>query len=282
MTTASNSRTWPLMDTRQRAPLRAPEAKPAILALRACLPAGVPIQHPALQAPERKAAANAVATLDFDIEFKYAAGDDGTATGTVTGYASVFGLLDRGGDIVAPGAFKKTIAAWKKRKQFVPMLWQHDSGCPIGVWTDLEEDEKGLKVTGQLLTEIQAAADARALILGGAVKAMSIGYVSTEDTVDRTTGVRTLKQVDLWEISLVTFPMLPEALITGAKSDFDPKALERFLRDEGGLSISDAKAAISVFRKHALRDAGSPEAGLRDGATEMLMTLRKAAAELAA
>lgn len=265
------------MDHRQRAPLRAPETKPAASpAVRLRLP----VRPPA--ALQTKAAAGGVRTIDFDVEFKYAAGDEGTSTGTVTGYASVFGLVDRGGDIVAPGAFKKTIAAWKKRKQLVPMLWQHDSGCPIGVWTDLEEDEKGLKVTGQLLTDVRAAAEARALILGGAVKAMSIGYISTDEAIDRATGVRTLKSVDLWEISLVTFPMLPEALITGAKSDFDPKALERLLRDEGGLSISDAKAAISVFRKHALRDAGSSETGLRDGATEMLMTLRKAAADLAA
>jgi hypothetical protein len=261
------------MDTRQRAIVRVPQTKPAAspaVRLAASVGRGVAL--------ERKDAEPELKHLSADLEFKYQ--DDGTAIGTVSGYASVFGLLDRGGDIVAPGAFKKTLADWKKRKAAPPMLWQHDSCAPIGTWISLEEDEKGLKVTGQLVLDVQQAKDARALVMAGAVKAMSIGYISTDDTIDRATGVRTLKAVDLWEISLVTFPMLPEALINGAKSDFDPKALERLLRDEGGLSISDAKTAISVFRKHALRDAGSSEPGPRDGATEMLMTLRKAAEAL--
>lgn len=229
-------------------------------------------------APELKARSD-LSRLAFDCEFKFDAGEDGSI-GLVSGYASVFGLLDRGGDIVMKGAFRKSLAEIKRRKAHLPMLWQHDSWQPIGVWTKLEEDERGLKVEGQLILDIQQAADARALIKAGALKGMSIGYETIDREIDRATGARQLKEVRLWEISLVTFPMLPEAQLDGVKTDFDPNLLERLLRDEGGLSIREAKAAVSVFRKHALRDAGSPGPAPRDEAAEMLMTLRKAAETL--
>lgn len=279
------------MDTRQRAMIvRAPGTKPAQLVAggidgrgyigsRGAWPAGAP-----LQAPERKSGPANLKHLSFDLEFKF---DE--ATGEFEGYCSKWDLLDRGGDIVRKGAFKKSLAAWRKRKTLPPVLWQHDPSSPIGIWTDLVEDDVGLYGKGQLCLDLNPggqpmvplAFTARALMKAKIVTGLSIGYVTLDYEIDRTTGARSLKELELWEISPVTFPMLPEAQITGAKADFDPKALERLLRDEGGLSISDAKAAISVFRKHALRDAGSSEPGARDGATEMLMTLRKAAADLA-
>jgi HK97 family phage prohead protease len=256
------------MQSQPSAPARASEAKPARPVERKPFwPAGA-----ALQAPERKDA-GAVQHLDADCEFKFA--DGGEAEGAVEGYASKFDLLDRGGDIVKPGAFKATIADWKRKKAMPPMLWQHSASTPIGVWTDMKEDEVGLAVKGQLILDVPQAAIVRSLIKGGAVKGLSIGYITRDADYDRQTGARHLKKVDLWEISPVTFPMLPEAQISGVKGDIDPKALERALRDEG-LSNRDAKAAISVFRKHALRDAGSSETGPRDEATEILMTLRKA------
>lgn len=197
-------------------------------------------------------------------------------TGEFEGYCSRFGLLDRGGDIMQPGAFKASLASWRKRKLMPPVLWQHDSSKPVGAWTELKEDDVGLWGRGKLLLNIQAGKDARELVAAKIVTGLSIGYVTEDRDYDRTTGARLLKKVELWEISLVTFPMLMEAQVASMKGDLEPKALERALRDEAGLSISEAKAAISVFRKHTLRDAGSVEPALRDGAAEMLMTLRKA------
>jgi HK97 family phage prohead protease len=213
--------------------------------------------------------------LAFPCEIKLATSGDDTAVGTVEGYGSVFGLLDRGGDIVDPGAFKASLADWRKKGATPPMLWQHDPYTPIGVWSDLAEDEKGLKVTGELIMEVPQAAVARALIKAGAVKGLSIGYETKDSLIDRATGARHLKKVDLWEISPVTFAMLPEAQISGVKaSDFDPGQWERAFRDEG-LSIREAKAAVAAVRKQALRDAGRSEPTARDGMADVLMSLRK-------
>jgi HK97 family phage prohead protease len=178
-----------------------------------------------------------------------------------------------------PGAFKASIAQWRKKKAMPPILWQHDTWQPLGVWTELSEDETGLKVAGQLALELQAAKDARTLINIGAVKGLSIGYRTLDYEIDRDTGARLLKKVDLWEISLVTFPMLPEAQITGVKSTLNDRELEQALRDEG-LSHREAKLAVSVVRKQVLRDGGQTEPTPRDEAKDVLMSLRKSAERL--
>lgn len=210
--------------------------------------------------------------LAFDCEIKLDAGDGDTAIGTVTGYGSVFGIMDRGGDVVEKGAFKKSLAEWKKKKQLPSMLWHHDTWQPIGVWKSIEEDDRGLKVEGQLVLDVQQAKEAHALVKAGAVKGLSIGYRAKEYEVDRATGVRHLKHVELWEISMVTFPMLPEAQMTGVKGDFDPQVWERAFRDEG-LSHRDAKAAVAAARKRFLSEPPAEEA---DGHKELLMSLRRA------
>lgn len=215
----------------------------------------------------------------FGCELKLATDEAGAVIGTVEGYASVFGLLDRGGDIVQPGAFKASLAAWRKQKALPPMLWHHDTWAPVGVWKEIVEDEKGLKVTGELVMEVAKAAEARALIKAGAVKGLSIGYRTEDYDIDRSTGVRLLKKVELWEISLVTIPMLPEAQVTGVKGEFDPNAWERAFRDEG-LSNREAKAATAAARRMALRDGGRAEPTTRDGSGDVLMALRAAAAAL--
>lgn len=220
--------------------------------------------------------ARAASRLDFACEFKFAS--DEQAPGTIEGYASVYGIMDRGGDIVMPGAFKKTLAQWKKDKSLPPMLWQHDAGAPIGVWTDLIEDDKGLKVTGELILDIPDGAAAYARLKKGAVRGLSIGYRSMDDEIDRSTGARRLKQVELWEISLVTIPMLKEAQVFGVKGDyrnFNPRELEEALGDRG-LSRKDRGIAVSVFREWLQRDAGESEAPLRDGARDALLALRQA------
>jgi HK97 family phage prohead protease len=216
--------------------------------------------------------------LAFDCELKLAG--DGAQAGTVEGYASMFNLLDRGGDIVLPGAFKASLADFRKRKSNPPMLWQHDPYTPVGVWTEVEEDEKGLKVKGELALDVPQAAAARALMLAGAVKGLSIGYRTIDSDVDRTSGVRTLKKVDLWEVSLVTFPMQREAQISGVKADFDPRELERELRSELKLSSAAAVRAVALFRKHLREGDGQPVQAARDGKSDLLMSLRKTALAL--
>lgn len=179
--------------------------------------------------------------LTLPMELKLA-GDDGVA-GRIEGYGSVFNLIDGGGDIVLPGAFKKSLADWRRRKAQVPMLWQHDSGNPVGQWTDIVEDDKGLKVTGELfIPEIPQAIIAHALMKRGQVKGLSIGFRTKQADMDRTTGARRLKELDLWEISLVTFPMMPEARVTGVKGIMTIREFEAFLRDAGGFSHALAKA----------------------------------------
>lgn len=213
----------------------------------------------------------------WDLELKLA--ENFAETGAVEGYGSVYNVIDRGGDIVLPGAFKASIADWKRRKAMPPMLWQHYSSEPIGVWSELVEDARGLKVAGQLVLEVPLAASARALMQAGAIKGLSIGYETRDFTVDRKTGIRSIKRADLWEISLVTFPMNADAQITGVK-DIDPRELERLLRSELNLSSALAVKAVAIVKQH-LRDGGDqPEHDPRDGAKDMLMSLRRAAALL--
>ncbi|MCA3254939.1 HK97 family phage prohead protease [Bradyrhizobium sp.] len=248
------------------APLR--ETKPAVAEARLGR-----IFVPLATAPERKDGGSC-SRLAFDCELKLAGGE--AKEGTITGYGSVFGLLDRGGDIVEAGAFKASLAEWRRKKALPPMLWQHDPYTPVGVWTDVTEDEKGLKVTGELVMDLQQAKDARALIQAGAVKGLSIGYRTKDYEIDRTTGARRLKKVDLWEISLVTFAMLPEAQIANVKSsDFDPRALEAALKRDLGLSNATAVKAVAIVKQHLREGGGQSEHDPRDGAKDMLMSLRR-------
>ncbi|MCP5085887.1 MAG: HK97 family phage prohead protease [Rhodobacteraceae bacterium] len=132
--------------------------------------------------------------------------------GAISGYASVFGTPDQGGDVVNKGAYAPSLATLAKTGRSVKMLWQHDPGRPIGVWDEVREDTKGLFVKGRILAEVQAGAEALALINAGAIDGLSIGYrtVRAEKSSD---GARLLHELDLWEVSLVTFPMLPEARV---------------------------------------------------------------------
>ena len=156
--------------------------------------------------------------------------------GVFEGYASVFGIVDQGMDVVARGAFSKSLG---KRK--VKMLWQHDMGQPIGVWDQIEEDERGLFVRGRLLKEVDKGREAMALLRAGAIDSMSIGYRTVEAMPEADGRVRKLTEVDLFEISLVTFPMLPDAKVTAVKSIKTIREFERALRD-AGFSQNEAKA----------------------------------------
>jgi HK97 family phage prohead protease len=145
-----------------------------------------------------------------------------SADGTFEGYASVFGLVDLGGDQVAPGAFAQSLS--KRGVGQVRMLWQHDPAAPIGSWLSIEEDWRGLKVKGRLNLAVARAREALALLREGAVDGLSIGFRVKTARKTAGGGVRRLLELDLWEISIVTFPMLPQARVTAVK-----RAIERHI-----------------------------------------------------
>ena len=135
----------------------------------------------------------------------------------IEGYASVFGVRDQGGDVVVPGAYATSLAVLGARGDSVKMLWQHDPAEPIGVWDEVREDATGLFVRGRLLPEVARAREAAALVAAGAIGGLSIGYRTVRAAKDAG-GTRTLTELELWEVSLVTFPMLPQARVA-AKGD---------------------------------------------------------------
>lgn len=143
-----------------------------------------------------------------------------TADGTFVGYGSMFNNVDLDRDIMAPGAFAKTLG--KRGPGKIKMLWQHDPTQPIGVWEDMSEDSRGLKVRGRLLVNqgVPKADEAYALLKAGALDAMSVGFMIPPGgwEFDDKKKVRVIKEADLWEISLVTFPANPKALISRVKA----------------------------------------------------------------
>ena len=143
----------------------------------------------------------------------------------ISGYASVFGTSDQGGDVVQKGAYGASLKAMMQAGRRVKMLWQHDPTKPIGVWDEVREDKKGLFVKGRILADVQAGAEALALIKAGAIEGLSIGYrtIRAEKSQE---GTRLLHELDLWEVSLVTFPMLPEARVEAEAKALDQLAHE--------------------------------------------------------
>jgi HK97 family phage prohead protease len=142
--------------------------------------------------------------------FRLAIADDGA----FGGYASLFDTRDSCGDIVAPGAFAASLA--QRGASGVKMLWQHRPEEPIGVWTRIAEDARGLEVKGRLDLSVARAREALSLIRAGALDGLSIGFRTLRAASDRASGARRLIEIDLIEISIVTFPALPQARIGAA------------------------------------------------------------------
>jgi HK97 family phage prohead protease len=130
---------------------------------------------------------------------------------SICGYASLFGIVDGAGDVVLPGAFAASIR--RRPPSDVRMLFQHDRAEPIGVWTSLSEDARGLFVRGRLSVGSARVRDIAALLCDGAVDGLSIGFRTVAARPRGTAGIRELASIDLWEISLVTFPMLGQARV---------------------------------------------------------------------
>jgi HK97 family phage prohead protease len=131
--------------------------------------------------------------------------------GYVAGYASVFGAVDAQREVVKQGAFNRSLNELSRKKERPAMLWMHDPRQPIGVWQEVREDKQGLIVEGTLAIKTQGGADAYELLKMGAVTGLSIGYRTVASHIDEKTRTRTLTDVDLYEVSLVTFPANAEA-----------------------------------------------------------------------
>lgn len=156
----------------------------------------------------------------------------------IRGYASVFGVQDRGGDIVMPGAYSASLLRLKEAGGRVRMLWQHDQGQPIGVWDEVAEDTHGLRVSGRLLTDVAKGREAAALMGAGAVDGLSIGY-RTVRAEKLPGGGRKLYELELWEVSLVTFPMLPAARVAAKHDTRGLGLMEVFAR-----GLDEARGAL--------------------------------------
>ena len=185
--------------------------------------------------------------------------------GLFSGYASVFEEIDSYRDIVKRGAFEKTLAESESKGRAVPILWQHDAAKPIGVYTELKEDEHGLYVEGQLNMDVQQAREALSLLRQKALSGISIGYNSVRYDMDVKSGVRRLYELKLYEASLVTFPACDGARVTDVKTilaDGQLPSLPEFedFLCEAGFSRSQAKAiAGNGLTKLIRREVGSDE-----------------------
>lgn len=190
--------------------------------------------------------------------------------GFFSGYASVFGNEDSYGDIVIKGAFAETIADWQERGKMPPVLWNHKTDEPIGVYTLLKEDEKGLYVEGRLLVkDVVRAREIHALMKAGAVDGMSIGYSTVEYNYDKETDITELLKLKLWENSIVVFPANDLSRVEAVKSKLQAGELptlpefEKFLRD-AGFSKSQATAIAGHGLRRLLGEPAENETAIKN------------------
>ena len=148
-------------------------------------------------------------------------------TGLFTGYASLFGKRDASGDMMMPGAFAASLK--KRGQENIRMLFQHDPAEPVGTWLDIHEDERGLFVQGRLDKNVQRGRELFSLLENGGLDGLSIGFKTISAKQDRATNTRRLITIDLWEISLVTFPMLEGARVSAVKARARARAEQLFI-----------------------------------------------------
>ncbi len=190
---------------------------------------------------------------------KFRAGDGAVkaeATGAISGYGSVFDVVDSYDEIVVRGAFAESL----RQQRSVPILWEHDRAQPIGLWSVLAEDEYGLRCAGRLLVdEVQKAREASALLRERAVTGLSIGYRVRKSSFDEKTGIRTLTALDLMEISLVTFPANDQARADAVKAAArgevpDEEAFIEFLIEHDfrkSLAVDIARHGIAGLKRRS-------------------------------
>lgn len=205
--------------------------------------------------------------LSFEFDVK----NSDTDKGVVEGYGSVFGNVDFHNDVVDRGAFRKSL-----QKRLPALLLHHDMRQVAGIWQDAEEDDKGLRLKGQLNMEVQKAREAFYLAKQGALKGLSIGFITRKDRIEN--GIRHIEEADLLEVSMVTFPANERAQLTGTKNEH-PKTereLEQGLRDMG-YGKTQGKAIIADGFKGFLamqRDADSMEKQVQRDADNIVEDLK--------
>jgi len=220
------------------------------------------------------------------LEVKFS--DDAAKSGTFEGYGAVFGNVDAYGDVIQKGAFKETLRDWNKSKKLPPMLVQHGGwmmtdmdALPVGVWEAMSEDDTGLHVQGRLINlDTERGKTIHGAMKEGALDGMSIGYRAKEFALGTKPDEprRTLKKIDLMEVSVVTFPANGKARVSSVKSSRDMsiedfREIEATLRTKG-LSRSDAATAISGLKDWLQRDVAAPGTDPRDeGTAERLAAL---------
>lgn len=173
----------------------------------------------------------------------------------VSGLASVFNGVDSYNDTILPGAYQKTIGAWSARQWPMPMLMNHSPSDLIGRWTEMREDDRGLVVTGELTPGHSKAADAISSLRHQALTGLSIGFRAVAADMEKD-GRRLLREIDLYEVSLVTMPADHFARVSSVKSVSTEihtiRDLETLLRDELGWSRREAEAVTNrVFKSVA-------------------------------
>ncbi len=184
--------------------------------------------------------------------------------GSFEGYASLFNREDLGRDVILPGAFRDSVQ--KRGASGIKMLFQHNPAEPIGVWDEVREDARGLYARGTLMSGVARAREVLALMRAGALDGLSIGFKAEKARRDAK-GVRRIEKIDLWEISVVTFPMLPEARVANVKrrpfagNIPTERDLERWLTRDAGLTRMEARAVVRDGFKglKALRDMSVDE-----------------------
>ena len=215
-------------------------------------------------------------TLDIQAELKAYNGDDEEEKGVFSGYGSIFGNKDLGNDVMVQGAFAKSIAS--KGPKGVKLLYQHDAKEPIGVFDEIIEDRKGLRVKGRLAMGTQKGREVYELMKMGAIDGLSIGYrVSPKGAdYDERGKKRMLKEVDLMEISAVTFPMNTRARVQAVKGEQRTvREWEETMRDACGLSRSESKvAANAVFKALDQREVGDEQKDVIDSMAKLTKILK--------
>ena len=176
--------------------------------------------------------------------------------GTVEGYASLFGEIDAARDMVLRGAFAATLRTRGVNR--VPMLFQHDPAEPVGIWLELREDARGLYARGRLIPEVARGRELLALLHAGAIDGLSIGFRTVKGNIDPRTRVRRLVAVDLWEISIVTFPLLAGARVRAVKqANSPPEAVTRPHARRAGMG-EDGRGGTHAVRRRRVRAAARP------------------------
>lgn len=211
----------------------------------------------------------------INVPFEIKSMDDSDEFFYFEGFASTFGNVDLGDDVMVRGAFSDSLA--KRRPK---LLWQHDMDDPLGVFDAVEETDTGLRVSGRM-PKSDTFVSGRVIpqMQVGSVDSMSIGFSIPKGGSIIKDGIRYISKADLWEVSLVTLPMNPAAIVTGMKSvgveeieSLTERELEEFLRDSANISRKGAKYIASKVKAQREAESGQREAEqvLTEGLKQLL------------